>query len=256
MIRGALLAVIASTMLGQTMLGQTIFGQSFEVASIKLHDGPATHMGAVTTSGNRLTADCSNVATLLMYAYNLKAPMVSTSAWVKDGVPCWDIVAKSEGDTVPTNAQFRQMLKALLGERFQLKAHREMREGPVYALVVAKSGIKFKESDPDADSKGIDSFKDRNIVIVLPKATMSDVVNALANARLDRPVVDKTGLTGIYSIKLTYTSNYIANRDSVPELSDISVFQALEEQLGLKLEARKEPVEILVVDRVEKPSGN
>lgn len=75
------------------MSGQTIFGQSFEVASIKLHDGPATRMGGVTTSGNRLTADCSNVATLLMYAYNLKAPMVSTSAWVKDGVPCWDIVA-------------------------------------------------------------------------------------------------------------------------------------------------------------------
>jgi uncharacterized protein (TIGR03435 family) len=250
MIRAALLAVITFT-----MLGQAIFGQSFEVASIKLHDGPPTPVG-VTTSGNRLTTDCSNVGTLLMYAYNLKAPMASTSPLVKDGVPCWDIAAKAEGDAVPTNAQFRQMLKTLLEERFQLKVHREMREGPVYALVVARTGIKFKESDPDADSTGIDSFKGRNIVIVRPKATMRDVVDAVTKVLLERPVVDKTGLTGTYNIKLTCTPGYITNRESGPGLSDISVFQALEEQLGLKLEARKEPVEILVIDHVEKPSGN
>src|ERR1700722_17726371 len=110
MIRAALLAVIAST-----MLGQTIIGQSFEVASIKLHEGRTPRIG-VTTSGNRLTADCANVGTLLMYAYNLKAPMVSTSPLVRDGFPCWDIVAKAEGDAMATNAQFRQMLKTLLEE--------------------------------------------------------------------------------------------------------------------------------------------
>jgi len=75
---------------------------------------------------------------------------------------------------------------------------------------------------------------------------MSDVADAAANANLNRPVVDKTGLTGTYNIKLTYST----------DASDISVFQAVEEQLGLKLEARKEMVEILVVDRVEKPSAN
>jgi uncharacterized protein (TIGR03435 family) len=85
---------------------------------------------------------------------------------------------------------------------------------------------------------------------------MSDVVDAAANAILDRPIVDKTGLSGTYSIKLTYTPNTRANRESEPDLSDITVFQAVEEQLGLKLEARKEPIPVLVVDRVEKPSGN
>jgi uncharacterized protein (TIGR03435 family) len=84
---------------------------------------------------------------------------------------------------------------------------------------------------------------------------MGELAEDLRMALLDRPVVDKTGLAGTYNIKLTYTPNLGANRDS-PDLSDINVFQAVEEQLGLKLEARKEPVEILVVDRVEKPSGN
>jgi uncharacterized protein (TIGR03435 family) len=181
--------------------------------------------------------------------------MVSTSPLVKDGVPYWDIVAKAEGDAVPTHAEFQKMLQSLLTDRFQLKLHREMRETPVYALVVSKDGAKFKESDPDADSTGLYSMKGRNAVVTLPKATMSDVVDAVTNALLERPVVDRTGLTGTYNIKLTYTPNIGTNRDS-QDLSDINVFQAVEEQLGLKLEARREPAEILVVDRVEKPSGN
>jgi uncharacterized protein (TIGR03435 family) len=124
---------------------------------------------------------------------------------------------------------------------------------PVFALIVAKSGIKFKESDPDAEVTGLHSLKGRNNVVTLTKATMSDVVDAIGNAMLDRPVVDHTGLARTYSIKLTYTPNTRANRESEPDLNDISVFQALEEQLGLKLEARKEPVEVLVIDHVEKP---
>jgi uncharacterized protein (TIGR03435 family) len=75
-------------------------------------------------------------------------------------------------------------------------------------------------------------------------------------ACLERPVVDKTGLIGTYNIKLTYTSNTKANRESDPDPNDINVFQAVEEQLGLKLEARKEMVEMLIMDRVEKPSAN
>jgi uncharacterized protein (TIGR03435 family) len=245
MIRACLLVVVASTMCGQ----------SFDVASIKLHEGPPLRL-AITTSGQRLTADCSNVATLMMNAYNLKVPMVSASPLVRDGEPCWDIMAKAEGDAVPTNAQFRQMLKSLLAERFQLKVHTEMRETPVYALVVGKGGMKFKESDPDADATGHYDMKGRNIVITYARAGMSDIVHAVTNALLDRLVVDHTGLTGTYNITLTYTPNYRANRESEPDLGDITVFQAIEEQLGLKLEARKEPVEVLVVDNVEKPTAN
>jgi uncharacterized protein (TIGR03435 family) len=86
---------------------------------------------------------------------------------------------------------------------------------------------------------------------------MEDVADAIDyTAMLDRPVVDRTGLAGTYDIKLIYTPNTRANREGEPDLNDISVFQAVEEQLGLKLEAQNAPVEMLVVDRVEKPSGN
>jgi uncharacterized protein (TIGR03435 family) len=245
MIRAALILPLAATM----------FGQSFEVASIKVHEGPMLRLG-VSTSGQRLTADCANVRTLVMFAYNSKNFQVTGAApLVAQDEARWDIVATAGGDARPTRAEFRQMLQALLAERFQLKVHRETREMPVFALVVGKGGPKFKESDPDADPTGHYSRKGRNNVIALPKASMSDVVDAVDDAFIDRPVIDKTGLIGTYNIKLTYTPNIGTNRDT-QDLSDINVFQALEEQLGLKLEARKEPVEILVVDRVEKPSGN
>jgi uncharacterized protein (TIGR03435 family) len=232
------------------------FGQSFDVASIKVHEGPMRRLG-VSTSGQRLTADAANVRMLVMYAYNLKNFQVTGTdpLLTRDDVR-WDIMAKDEGDTLPTPAQFRQMVKSLLADRFQLKLHTEMREMPVYAIVVGKGGIKFKESEADPDVMGLYSLKGRNNVITLPRATMSDLVDAVANGMLDRPVVEHTGLTGTYSIKLTYTPNTRANRESEPDLSDINVFQALEEQLGLKLEARKEPVEMVVVDRIEKPTAN
>jgi len=242
--RAALLVVLAYTM----------NGQSFEVASIKLHEGPCSRIG-VNTSGNRLLADCSSLNVLVPYAYNLKTPIVSTLPLWNDAYPSWDIVAKAEGDAVLAPAEFRQMLQSLLADRFQLKVHSEMRETPVFALVVSKGGPKFKASDPNDDSRGIQGMNGRNNVVTLPNATMTDLVEALRNALLDRPVVDKTGLTGTYNIKLNYTPNFSANREN-PDLGDITVFHALEEQLGLKLEARKEPLEVLVVDHVERPSGN
>jgi uncharacterized protein (TIGR03435 family) len=131
-----------------------------------------------------------------------------------------------------------------------------MREMPVFALVVVgKNGAKFKESDPDAQPSGLFSAQGRNTAVTLTKANMIDVIDAVGNFSLDRPVVDKTGPTGSYNTKLTYTSDYTAIREN-PDLSDINVFQALEEQLGLKLEPRKEAIELLVVEHVEKPSAN
>jgi uncharacterized protein (TIGR03435 family) len=246
--------MVRATLMG--LFASAVFGQSFEVASVKLHEGPMYRLG-VSTSGQRLTADCANVRGLVMFAYGVKNfQVIGTSPLLTKDEDRWDIVARADGDKAPTRDEFRQMMQALLADRFQLKAHREMREMPVYALVAGKSGPKFKESDPDADPTSHYSLKGRNNVINMPRAAMTNVVDAAGDAFLDRPVVDKTGLTGTYNIKLTYTPNTRANRESDPDLSDISVFQAVEEQLGLKLEARKETVEIIVVDRVEKPSGN
>lgn len=128
------------------LLAAAAFGQSFEVASIKVHEGPIPRLG-VTTSGLRLTADASNIRLLAMYAYNVKNfQVVGTAPLLEQDNLWWDIVAKAEGDMPPSKEAFRHMMQSLLADRFQLKAHTEMREMPVYAIVVGKSGIKFKES--------------------------------------------------------------------------------------------------------------
>jgi uncharacterized protein (TIGR03435 family) len=249
MLRYVLLALLPPIAIGQVAPART-----FEAASIKVHDGPMNRIG-VSTSGLRLTGDAVNVFNLILYAYDLKGFQVTgTGPLFQDGDTRWDIMAKAEGDSMPTRAEFRQMLRTLLADRFQLKVHREMREMPVYALVVGMNGSKLKEGALDAEPSGYFHQKGRNLEITLTKASASDLVDAIGNAFLDRPVVDNTGLTGTYNVNLTYTPDIKAN--SEPDLSDINVFQALEEQLGLRLEKRKQPVDVLVVDRVEKPSAN
>jgi uncharacterized protein (TIGR03435 family) len=238
-----------------------LFGQSsppvraFEVASVKLNESPRT-MPGISTSGPRLNADAANLARLIMYAYNLRGCQISGAPpHLSLGDDRYDIVAKAEGDSAPTKDEFRQMLQVLLADRFKLKVHRETREMPVYQLIVGKNGPKFKESAPDASPGAHYAASDRNYQVTILKATMDDVLTAIENSLLDRPVLDKTGLTGTYDIKMTYAPDIRANRET-PDLTDIGIFTAVEQQLGLKLEAQKAMVEILVVDHVEQPSAN
>jgi uncharacterized protein (TIGR03435 family) len=145
------------------------------------------------------------------------------------------------------------MLQSLLADRFKLRVHHEQRETPVYVLSVGKGGPKFKESAPDAQASGRHGVNGRNQTMTLTKAAMDDVAqNLWIYAGL--PVLDKTGLTGAYEIKFEATPYYRLNRD--PDPSDISVFAAVQQQLGLKLDAQKAMIDVLVVDHVEKPSGN
>jgi uncharacterized protein (TIGR03435 family) len=238
------------------------FGQSapatpaFEVASVKPHPDPPHSMG-ISTSGGRLTVEASYVSAVIMYAYNLKNYQIDipkSLASANDAM--YDIVAKAQGDGVPTTDELKQMLQSLLADRFKLRVHREMRQMPVYALVIGKNGLKLKASAPDAGNLGRMTISGRNYVVTRPKATVDDVVSAISNAFLERPVLDKTGLTGAYDLKLTYTPNIRSNREGDPDLNDISIFTAVEEQLGLKLEPQKAEIEILVVDHLEKPSEN
>jgi len=212
----------------------------------------------VSVSGSRHKAEASTVLGLIMWAYNLKNRQISTgTAFSAVGDTSYDVVAKAEGDGIPTRDEFRQMLQSLLADRFKLKVHSEMREMPVYELVVGKNGPKFKESAPDADATGHVGVNGRNYQLTLPKATMSELIDMLENAGfLGRPALDKTGLTGTYDIKLTYTPDIRSNRESEPDLGDIPIVMAVQEQLGLRLDAQKAMIAILVVDHVEKPSGN
>ena len=165
----------------------------------------------------------------------------------------FDIDAKAEGDAPPGTEAFRRMLQALLADRFKFQFHREMRELPVYALVVGKNGPKFKESPPEAIVSGRHTMNGRNQIMTLTRATMEDVIQQFP-VYTGRPVIDKTGLTAMYDLRMEATPLFRINRD--PDPSDISVFVAVQEQLGLKLESQKTSVEVLVIDHVEKPSGN
>jgi len=252
MIRAGLLVLLSAGVFAQSAPPV----RSFEVASVKVHEGPM-HIIGISTSGTRLEGQAEMVRGLIMWAYNLKNYQIpSGPAYSAVGDTPYDIVAKAEGDGVPTKAEFRQMLQLLLADRFKLQVHWETREMPVYNLVVGKGGPKFKESAPDANPMGRWGLKGRNYEVTMAQATMSEVVDAVANAFLDRPVVDQTGLTGTYEIKLTYTPATRANQEGEPSLDDIGIFAAVQEQLGLKLEPQKGMVAMLVIDHVEKPSGN
>jgi uncharacterized protein (TIGR03435 family) len=227
-------------------LSQATTAPSFEVASIKPRPLPPGVIGFtrnasnIKIAGNRVTTG-GRLKSLVMAAYDVKDFQV-------DGVPealmseVYDIVAKTEGDATPSEEQVRRMLQTLLADRFQLKLHRETREIAVYDLVVAKNGPKLKESagaKPAEDPVTVGtierwSFTDRTIpgLIDLIKATV------------DRPILDKTGLTGHYDFSIELDREH--PQEIQPSLED----------LGLKLNSAEEPAEILAIDHAAKPSAN
>ncbi len=228
--------------------------RAFEVASIRPHEGPTMVMG-VYPEGVTLTAT-SNAFGLILDAYHLMNYQVSLAAPSLPMNDYYDVVAKAAGTVAPSRDDFRQMLQALLADRFKLRIHREMKEMAVYELVIGPKGSKLKSSAAEANAMGRMKVNGRNYEASIPKANMDQVVQAITNAFLDRPVVDRTGLTGTYDLKLTYTPDTQANRRTEPGPDDISIFTAVQEQLGLKLEPQKTMVEVLVVDSLEKPSEN
>jgi uncharacterized protein (TIGR03435 family) len=140
------------------------------------------------------------------------------------------------------------LLQSLLEDRFRLKVHREDRPSTVYSLVVAKNGPKLKPGDTANPSMG-NSLQDGKMVLKADGLSMGSLARFLSR-QAGRPVVDKTGLTGAYDVKLEWSPDQ--NADSAAE----SIFSAMQEQLGLRIEATKAPVNFVVVDSVERPSEN
>lgn len=168
------------------------------------------------------------------------------------------------------NLARQRMLQALLADRFKLTVHHETNELPVFALVITKSGPKIHESKPgDADSSGggrggPGSFqvKGKGGPVVAQAVPIATLVQFLSRQPLGRTVLDKTGLTGNYDFTLQWTPDDLQGAASTatdyvpPESAWPSLFTALQEQLGLKLEPQKGSVQALVIDHAEKPSGN
>ena len=145
------------------------------------------------------------------------------------------------------------MLQTPLAERFGLKIHREMRQMPVYELTVEKNGPRLKAASGDGECGsriGPVHPEDRNYRYRFTNCTLTPLVDTL---QADRPILDKTGLTGRYDLTVFATPDFKLRNSSEP--GDISPLEAVRE-LGLRMEPKKGTVEVIVVDRVEKPSEN
>jgi uncharacterized protein (TIGR03435 family) len=232
---------------------------SFDIAAIHLHQPEPHERSHIVDSSGRFTTANVDLKSILQWAYDLPASrIVGGPAWIDSAR--WDIEAKAENalDTQKTfdppaaRLEKRRMVQALLAERFGLVVHRETRELPIYALVVAKCGPTFLANQ--AGGTTIDRNRGR-IQIEGGGNTVSLLAEQLAET-LGRVVVDQTGVSGRYKLVLTWTPDDIeASPSSVPD-SGPSLFTALQEQLGLRLESRRGPVEVLVVDQAVLPSPN
>jgi uncharacterized protein (TIGR03435 family) len=231
----------------------------FEEASAKRMDCGVIHNsmgpGIVTLRGDPLKV-------VLIEAFKVKGYQIVGPAWLDSD--CFELVGKiPEG---ATSDQIPAMLQALLAERFKLVAHKEDRPGPVYALVVDKGGPKFKAAqEPSANFRRMGPRPGLTFFRVGPTQgfkgimTMAKVAGFLSG-NLGRPVRDDTGLEGTYDIDLSWAFDPTIDQASIntsvdpslPAPPTATLFTAIRESLGLKLEARKEPVGMLVIDHVER----
>ena len=234
---------------------------AFEVATIKPSD-PAHPEQIITLRGAEVITTNVTVHALINLAYWLHPKQLT-------GGPAWtetekfDMAGKPDAPGQPNVDQMKVMIQKLLTDRFQLKFHFEKRELPVYAVQLAKTGAKITPSQDDP--KGIPGWgfgrNPAGMIMTFHNSPMSQFTAVLQNST-DRPVVDQTGLTGRYDFTLNFTPDAAMaallggppppagdNPDAAPDL-----FAAFQQQLGLKLEPTRVPVDVMVIDKVERPS--
>jgi uncharacterized protein (TIGR03435 family) len=242
----AIFILAAATCLAQT--------PAFEAASIR----PSTHarndinetndgLEFFRVSPGLLTIQGASLRVCIEWAYEIPPFQIQGPDWLKD--VGFDIVAKSSGPA--DEDHLRLMLRTLLAQRFGLKTHSEQKEMQVYELTLAKGGPKFHEST----TEGLPLFSGNNGRLVAERVTMSDLAEKISEP-LGRPVIDATGLKGRYDIHIDATA-YMTSPGSQSMDVTALLFNALQQQLGVKLESRKDSPQILVIDNVEKtPTEN
>ena len=237
----------------------------FEVASIKKADPDARGRYIRMQTTHQFLAYNHALKTLIAAAYDVSPQAISGGpSWVES--ERYEILAKAPGDARPSLQEQMAMLRALLGDRFKLTIHRERKEMSVYALTVSKGGSKLKVStvSPDATPEGPPAlaFVVMPGVLRLPAryASMDEFASLLQRSALESPVVDQTGLTGRYDFDLEFAIDETlfggALGKGLDEPTKPSLFGALPEQLGLKLEATRGPVSAIVIDHAERASEN
>ena len=234
---------------------------SFEVATIK-PTKPDAQGKAFLVRGRRFQTINVSLDEMISFAYGVHAKQVT-------GAPSWaetdkfDIDAQPDGEGAPSDKQWKGMLQKLIGERFKLTFHRDKKELSVYVLSVAKTGQKLTKSA--GDPNGLPGLFFRGLGdLIVSNANMADFAGLMQEAVLDRPVLDQTGLNGRFDFTLKWTpddSQFGGMGAKIPPPTDSAtappgLYTAIQEQIGLKLDATKAPAEVLVIDHVEKPSEN
>jgi uncharacterized protein (TIGR03435 family) len=229
-------------------LAQAATPPSFEVASVR-----ASQPGeeSIVTGPASLTMKNVHLIACIRWAYNVEEIQVSGPDWLNEGT--FDVFAKSAGEVKV--AELREMLKTLLAERFKLKAHSEMKEMQALVVTVAKNGHKMKP----VEVEGSPSFQTGKMSLTGQGATVEQLVEFLSKA-IHVPMVDQTGLTGRYNYFLdinAYVTEEMRKSQGPPPEANTIIATAMQEQLGLKVEGRKTPIEMVIVEHMEKtPTEN
>jgi len=235
---------------------------AFDVATIKPVESNTKRGRFITIQGNnRFVGQDYTLKLLIAAAYSLNPKTISGEPeWVDS--QHYDITAITPGDVRPTRDEQMSMLRSLLAERFKLSFHREPKEFSIYVLGLAKGGPKLKASTAasDAPPAVLSTVFPGRILLPARNVTMGEFTSMMQRAMLDRPVVDRTGLTGRYDFDLEWAPDETQFGGDIPPAPADSqlapLFVALQEQLGLRLEATRGTVDALVVDKAERPTAD
>jgi uncharacterized protein (TIGR03435 family) len=234
---------------------------AFEVATIKPSE-PGTPGQSITVRGRTFGTHNQTVAGMMTFALGLHPDqIVGGPEWMKQDR--FEITAEPEGTGQPNDRQWKAALAKLLADRFSLQFHRDKKELSVYALTVLRTGHKLTKNDTNPNGLPALFFRGLGIFPV-QNATMADFVGTMQAVVLDRPVLDQTKLEGRYDFTLTWTpdeTQFGGRGGQAPAAADPAnappgLFTAIQEQLGLKLEATKAPADVIVIDKLEKPTAN
>jgi len=257
------LTLASVTMAASSAVAQTAAGQSgtaetkplaYDVASIKVNKSDSGNSG-FNWNSNKYSATNVTLKNLVSDAYGIKEDYIyDVPSWANSAR--FDLEAKIldadvRGLDKLTPKQRQSLMKPVLADRFQFKAHTETRTLPVYEMGPAKGGPKLKPTS-SSDSSG-EGWSGGDGVFTAHSVPMAGLANFLSS-ELHRTVLDSTGLAGKFDFELKWTAE--SGPDASAEASTASIFTALEEQLGLKLRSSKGPVEVLVVEHAELPSEN
>jgi len=229
---------------------------SFDVASIR-PSAPDSRGFSIEAGPGTLTTRNVSLRQCLEWAYLVQPFQLSGPSWLGDGR--FDIAAKAAD--AASDDRLRLMLRALLAERFGVKLHREQKELPVYSIVLAKNGPKFHEPGPKDASKFLESkeegpvhFSEDKTALMAERAPMSEIASKISGM-MQRPVIDRTGLKERYDLRIDITPYVTETKGETDPIS--LLFTGFQRELGLKLEAGRDTVDLLVIDSASKvPSEN